>query len=271
MDGWVEWLGPRARAEERVMDLARRLEEACLPLMEEWLADIEAMGSSELRTVPEDDLRVYAFMLVRSVIEFVAREMGADVTLDRGRQDFRDLWFAASCVIVDAIDNQVPYTAGRSERVKLYAGRLASMLGLSDEEIAEVEYAARIHNLGLVNSSQRLVQAPRKLSPAELSMARNHSQVGADIMKPIEFLAPLVPMVRFHHAHWDGTGYPPGVEGENIPLGARIIHLADAYEAMLSDRPHRPAIKPDEALAEIQRQSGKQFDPQLARIANVMV
>ncbi len=253
------------------MDLAKRLEAACLPLMEDWLSDIDVMGSDELRAVPEDDLRIHAFMLVRKVIEFVAREMGAEVSLDKGREDFRDLFYSAACLVVDAIDNQVDYTAGRSERVRLYAGRLASMKGLSDEEIAEIEYAARIHNLGLINSSQRLVQAPRKLSAAELSMARNHSQVGADIMRPIEFLAPVVPMVRFHHAHWDGSGYPPGVEGEQIPLGARIIHLADAFEAMISERPHRPAMTPDEALGEIQRQAGKQFDPDLARIANVMV
>lgn len=253
------------------MDLTKRLESACLPLMEEWLGDIETMGSDALRAVGEDDLRIYAFMLVRKVVEFVAREMGADVSLDGGREDFRQLFLKAACLIVDAIDNQVPYTSGRSEVVADYSARLASMMGLTDEEIADIEAAARIHNLGMLNQSQKLFRMPRQLSAQELSMARNHSQVGADIMRPIEFLAPLVPMVRYHHAHWDGSGYPPAVEGDQIPLGARIIHIADAFEAMCAERPHRPAMPRGDALSEIQRQAGKQFDPEIVKIAHVLV
>lgn len=263
-------MGHSAALQEPKVDISKRLETACLPLMEEWLADIETLGSDPLRAVPEDDLRVYAFMLVRKVVEFVAREMGAEVQLDRGREDFKSLFLSAGCLVVDAIDAQVPYTTGRSERVKLYAGRLASMMGLSDEEIYDIEYAARIHNIGLINTSQRLFQAPRSLSPAELSMARNHSQVGADIMRPMDFLAAIAPMVRYHHANWNGSGYPAGVEGDQIPLGARIIRLADAYEAMISPRPQRAAMSRDDALAEIQKDSGTAFDPSLVRIAHVL-
>lgn len=258
------------RAAAGTGELTSRLEMACLPIMEEWLTDIEQLGLDELKAVPEDALRVSAFMLVRKVVEFVAREMGADVKLDGGREDFKQLFFKAACLMVDAIDDQVPYTRGRSARVMELAGRLASMIGLTDEEIADIEYAARIHNLGLINSSQRLIRMPRRLSPNELSAARNHSQVGADIMRPIEFLAPIVPMVRCHHAHWDGSGFPAGLEGEQIPLGARVILLADAFEAMCSERPHRPAMSTDEALTEIQKQSGKQFDPQLVIVSSVL-
>ncbi|MCC7491938.1 MAG: HD domain-containing protein [Fimbriimonadaceae bacterium] len=252
-------------------DLTARLETACLPIMEEWLEDLGSLGVAELQAVPEDSLRICAFMLVRRVVEHVAREMGAEVTLDGGREDFKALFHRAACVMVDAIDDQVPYTRGRSGRVAEYSGRLASMLGLTDEEIADIEFAARIHNIGLVNTSQRLLRMPRKLSAEELSMARNHSQVGADIMRPIEFLAQIVPMVRCHHAHWDGSGFPPGLEGEQIPIGARIIAMADAFEAMCSERPHRPAMTRQEALGEIQKQAKKQFDPKLVAIANVLV
>ncbi|MBI2297528.1 MAG: HD domain-containing protein [Armatimonadetes bacterium] len=242
-----------------------------MPLMEEWLTDIETMGSDTLRAVPEDDLRIYAFMLVRKVVEYVSREMGADVSVDGGREDFRQLFYHGACLMVDAIDDQQPYTSGRSETVRVYAGRLASMLGLSDEEIADIEYAARIHNLGLINQSQRLLRVPRRLSQAELNQARNHSQVGADIMRPIEFLAEMVPMVRYHHAHWDGGGYPAGIEGEQIPLGARIIAVADAFEAMCGERPHRAAMPRDEAHLELQKQSGKQFDPAVVKVAFALV
>ena len=252
------------------MDFSKRLEAACLPIMEEWLNDIDSLGLHQLKSVPQDDLRVWAFMLVRRVVEFVAKEMGADVDLGAGREDFKQLFFRAGCLIVDAIDGQVPYTAGRSQVVAEYAGRLASMLGLSDEEIANIEYAGRIHNLGLVNTSQRLFRMPRRLSAEELSMARNHSQVGADIMKPIDFLSEIAPIVRYHHAAWDGSGFPPGASRNEIPLGARILHLADAFEAMCSQRPHRPAKTRDEALAEIQDQAGVEFDPKLVAIADVL-
>lgn len=252
-------------------DLSTRLELACLPIMEEWLVSLETLGLDELKQVSEENLRIGAFMLVRNVVEFVAKEMGAQVRMDGSREDFRDLWFKAACLMIDAIDNQVPHTCSRSITVMEYAGRLASMLGLSDEEIGDVEYAARIHNIGLINSSQRLLRSARRLSAEELSLARNHSQVGADIMRPIEFLAPIVPMVRYHHAHWDGSGFPPGIEGEQIPLGARIIHMADAFVAMCSERPHRPAMTPQEALNEVLKQSNKQFDPKLVQVAHVMV
>ncbi len=263
--------GTSGRSSEAPKDLSTRLELACLPIMEDWLTSLEALGLEELKQVNEENLRIAAFMLVRNVVEFVAREMGAEVKLDGGREDFRDLFFKGACLMVDAIDDQVPYTSGRSAKVMEYSGRLASMLGLSDEEISDIEFAARVHNLGLINSSQRLIRAPRRLSAEELSMARNHSQVGADIMRPIEFLAPIVPMVRYHHANWDGSGFPPGIEGEQIPLGARVIHLADAFEAMCAERPHRPAMSREEALNEVLKQSKKQFDPQLVAVAHVLV
>lgn len=263
--------GGLAGAASESQDLKSRLETSCLPIMEEWLNDIEAFGLSELKAVPEDNLRIWAFMLVRKVIEFVAVEMGAAVKLDGGREDFKELFQKAAALIVDAIDGQTPHTKGRSLRVMEYSGRLASMIGLTDEEINDIEYAARIHNIGLINSSQRLFRVPRKLSPEELSVARNHSQVGADMLRPIEFLATLVPMIRCHHAHFDGSGFPPGIEGEQIPLGARILHVADAFEAMCSERPHRPAMTRDEALLELQKQSGKMFDPDLVKVSHVLV
>jgi len=257
--------------EHRQRDIEKRLATACVPIVDDWMTDLEEMGSQHFRDVPADELRIGAFLLVRKVIEFVAKEVGLVVELDGGREDFRDLFLSGASVIVDAVDAQVDYTDGRSRRIAQYCGRLASMMGLSDEEIAEIEYAARIHNLGLINTSQRVLRMPRQLSPAELSMARNHSQVGADMIKPVEFLAPIVPMVRFHHANWDGTGYPSGVGGEQIPFGARVIRVADAFEAMMSVRPHRPAMSRDEALTELARDAGKAFDPNLIKFAGAML
>jgi HD-GYP domain-containing protein (c-di-GMP phosphodiesterase class II) len=92
--------------------------------------------------------------------------------------------------------------------------------------------------------------------------------LGAEILRPIEFLAPLVPMIRYHHTRYDGSGYPGGTGGQQLPLGARIIAVADAYQAMLSARPHRPAMTREQAIAEIDRGAGKQFDPKLAALAH---
>lgn len=252
------------------VNITKRLEESCLPLVEEWLADLQVMGSVEIKHVPEEDLRIQGFLLVRRVLEFVAQDLGLPMETIRGQEDFKELFLRSAAQIVDAIDNLEEYTAGRSRKVKEYAGRLAAMVGLKDEDIADIEYAARIHNIGLINTSQRLLRAPRLLSKEERSQVRDHSKVGAEMIRPIEFLSNIVPMIFYHHSHYDGSGYPGGVTGEDLPLGARIITLADSFEAMTSPRPHRPAMSEEEALQEIRKLSGRQFDPRLVPYAEVM-
>jgi response regulator RpfG family c-di-GMP phosphodiesterase len=253
------------------IDLRKRLEAACMPIMEEWVGELASSGSPLVVMVPEDDLRVYAFVLVRKVLEHVGQEMGVGETLSSEREDFRQLIFVGACLIVDAIDAQVAYTEGRSARVARYAGRLAGMLKLSDDEMADIEYAARIHNLGLINTSQRFFNVSRQLSPAELTMARNHSHVGADMLKPVEFLTDISWLIRYHHANYDGSGYPNGVGGDQIPIGARIIRIADAFEALTADRPQRPAMSRGEALQQLQKEAGRAFDPKLLIHAGAML
>jgi HD-GYP domain-containing protein (c-di-GMP phosphodiesterase class II) len=140
-------------------------------------------------------------------------------------------------------------------------------LGLKDEEINDLEYAAWIHNIGLINQSQKLSLLPRALSQDELKAARNHTVVGAEMVRPIEFLSTMVPIIRYHHNRYDGGGQAE-LQGDAIPLGARIIMLADAYQAMIEPRAYRPALERKEALNEIVKGSGSQFDPALVPLAH---
>lgn len=250
-------------SEERLL---KQLEDQSVRLMEETLAEIRETGSDHIKSLPEEDLRVCLYLFVLKVLDFIRKTSG--MSEESTRSDFKQVFLDATRGIVEAIDAQSTYTVRHSERVAHHSGLIAGRLGLTDQEIWDIEYAAHIHNLGLINTSQRLIASPRKLTDQELSAARNHCVVGAEMLRPVEFLSNIVPMVRYHHTRYDGGGFPGGLKGDQLPLGARIIALADAYQAMISDRPHRPAYSVDEALREIDKEASKQFDPKLVPIAH---
>lgn len=234
-------------------------------LIREWVEDLKVMPGvpTSLKAVPHDDLAAAVLSITRKALANEARRNLAKVKVHDGQPDFSALFHHAGCIIVDAVDAMAPYTVGRSKRVAKLAERLASLIGLPDDEIGEIAYAARICNLGLINTGQKLFEMERKLSPDELSMARNHSHIGAEMLKPIDFLVPVAEIIRFHHANWDGSGYPANAAGLALPLGSRIIRVVDAYEAMTASRPTRPPMSPDAAIAQITRESGINFDPEL--------
>ena len=185
-----------------------------------------------------------------------------------GKSDMKRLFLDHKRHMMEIIDGQSAYTTGHTMAVVRHAVQIASRLGLSDAEIDDIEYAAWIHNIGLINQSQKLANLPRALSQDELKQARNHTVVGADMIRPIEFLAHLVPIIRYHHHRYDGSNAPSDLRGDRLPLGARIIALADAYQAMLEPRAYRPAFTRDQALLEIDKGAGTQFDPKLVPIAH---
>jgi HD-GYP domain-containing protein (c-di-GMP phosphodiesterase class II) len=180
----------------------------------------------------------------------------------------RRIFLDQSRNLMEIIDGQSAYTTGTPLPVVRHSVQIASRLGLSDAEIDDIEYAAWIHNIGLINQSQKLAMLPRALSQDELKQARNHTVVGADMIRPIEFLAHLVPIIRYHHHRFDGGNAPGELRGERLPLGARIISLADAYQAMLEPRAYRAALSREEALLEIDKGAGAQFDPKLVPLAH---
>ncbi|MGE5308627.1 MAG: diguanylate cyclase [Deltaproteobacteria bacterium] len=158
------------------------------------------------------------------------------------------------------------YTGEHVERTVEYATRLARMLGYPSEMIDAVKQAAILHDLGKIGISDHILLKDSKLSAEEYDEIKKHPQIAADILRPIKFLHKIIPFILYHHERWDGKGYPAGLKGENIPAGARIISVADVYQALTSNRPYRKAFSRDEAIKILRDGAGSQFDPKIVRI-----
>jgi putative nucleotidyltransferase with HDIG domain len=161
-----------------------------------------------------------------------------------------------------AIDAKDQITHGHIRRVQGYATGLAKALGVTDaRELRAIEAAALLHDMGKLAVPEHILNKPGRLTASEYDRMKTHSSVGAQILSAIDFPYPVVPIVRHHHENWDGTGYPDGLSGIDIPIGARIMAVVDCYDALTSDRPYRPALSDEEALAIIEARKGKMYDP----------
>ncbi len=161
---------------------------------------------------------------------------------------------------VDAKDH---HTLGHSQRVSEYSLRIAEALELPEREIEVVKYAALLHDIGKIAIPDDIIKKPSRLTPEEFEQVRKHPVIGARIIKEIDSLAPMVPIILHHHERFDGKGYPDGLKGENIPMGARIVHVADAYETMVTARTYRDMLPPELAVSELRKNAGTQFDPRV--------
>ena len=176
------------------------------------------------------------------------------------RKDLKDFVRALSEVL-DEVD---PYTRQHSVRVAAYAVRLARALGCPEREVEEVETAALVHDLGKIGpQNQRILQKAGTLSHEDQRTLRGHPATGAGIVARVRALRPAARIVRLHHERPDGLGYPLGLRSDEVPRGARILNVADAFDAMTSDRPYRRALSPAVALHELQRGAGTQFDAEV--------
>jgi diguanylate cyclase (GGDEF)-like protein len=165
-----------------------------------------------------------------------------------------------------AIDAKDPYTQGHSPKVANYAALIAEGLGLKEDEIEQIRLGGMLHDIGKVGVPEPILNKNGPLNPDEWELMKEHVRFGHKLLEPLRTLAPVRAMVLHHHEMFDGTGYPDGRTGEEIPLGARIIAIADAYDTITSDRTYKKARAAHAALAEIERCAGAQFDPQLVRI-----
>ncbi len=168
-------------------------------------------------------------------------------------------------VLAETIENKDQFMRGHARRVAFYSSLLADRLNLSAAEHELVRISAFLHDLGKVGVPTDLLLRDGSLDPAERAVVERHPEIGARLVKPLDIKSSISLAIRHHHERWDGSGYPDGLAGEEIPFVARVIGIVDAFDAMTCDRPYRPALTRALVCTELQRSSGGQFDPELAK------
>jgi putative nucleotidyltransferase with HDIG domain len=181
--------------------------------------------------------------------------------LTAAEAETQSAYLGAIRALAAALDARDPYTAGHSERVSALSVLIARQLALSEAEVDIIRLGALLHDIGKIGVADHILRKPGALSADEFEQIRRHPGLGARILRKVPFLEPHLAIVELHHERPDGKGYPFGLLGDNIPLDARIVHVADAFDAMTSARAYRPARAASVALVELQRYSGTQFDP----------
>lgn len=182
-------------------------------------------------------------------------------------QQLQDTTRGALLALSEAVEAKDAYTGGHVQRVCDLSSRIGQRLSLSAEAASELEFAALLHDIGKMAVDDAILRKPGALTPEERRQMEQHSPRGAQLIRHVPGLDGVAAAIRAHHERWDGSGYPDGEAGTDIPLAARIVAIADAYDAMTTDRPYRRALSPEAAMAELRHQRGTQFDPELVDLA----
>lgn len=177
--------------------------------------------------------------------------------------DLKRSYFDTLRAIANSIEARDPYTKGHSHRVGQIARAIAKGLNWSDDEMEFIDWGGMLHDVGKIGIHDAILNKPGKLDNEEYEAIKLHPSIGAQVVKGISFLEPVMPYILEHHERFDGKGYPQGLAGENISIKGRILAVADAFDAMTSDRPYRKAFKPEIALREILEKASSQFDPKI--------
>jgi HD-GYP domain-containing protein (c-di-GMP phosphodiesterase class II) len=181
--------------------------------------------------------------------------------------DLKELLFGVVRALASAIDAKDPHTHGHSERVARIATCLGRHMNLTAEELSNLYLAGLLHDVGKIGVLDSVLKKPGKLTESEYRHVMSHVEIGMSILGELKRLRQVLPGIRHHHERYAGHGYPDGIHGEEIPLIARILAVADSFDAMTSDRPYRPGINPDEVATILRRGSGKQWDPKVIEAA----
>ncbi|MDD5448023.1 MAG: GAF domain-containing protein [Actinomycetota bacterium] len=208
----------------------------------------------EKEQIEKDELNLAVTMAGQAAIALDNASLYGDLEMS---------YFSTVKSLAKAIEVKDPYTFGHSEMVTEYAVATAQKMGLSEWEIRNIKYAGALHDIGKIGIPRGILNKPEKLTEDEFTQVKNHPELGESIIEPVEFLQEPRKLILHHHERFDGSGYPSGLKGEEIPLGSRILAVADSFEAMMSDRPYRKKLGLDKAIRELEKSSGSQFDPKV--------
>ncbi len=186
-------------------------------------------------------------------------------------EDLRENYFRTVQALVAAVEAKDPYTRWHSTNVAKYAVAVARDLGMSPTQLEEMHIAAILHDVGKIGISELIISKPARLSREEFDIMKEHPAHGIRILEPIGFSSTIINAISQHHERYDGKGYPRGLSGEQITLPARVLNVADTIDAMVSERPYRGTISSQEVLLELERESGRQFDPKVAESARRLI
>lgn len=201
-------------------------------------------------------------LIVEAGLEYFQLKQDNEVLIN----DLKELFSGTIRAIIEALDAKDSYTLGRSRRVTYYSLKLAKKVGLSDVEYGKIELAGLLHDIGMIGVSDDVLFKTEKLTEEEFQEIKLHVDHGVRILEDIKQLKDVITIIKYHHEHFDGNGYPYGIKGDEIPISSRIIAIADAYDGMVSTRAYREAMKPEEAIQVLENLAGKQFDPELVKV-----
>ena len=196
---------------------------------------------------------------------FVSLADQVAIALDNARlyEELEEMFFQTAESLADAIEKRDPYTGGHTQRVTSYSLAIARYLQLKSSEKKCLKIAAVLHDVGKIGIEDQILRKPEPLSPEEYNTIKRHTNMGAEILEHIRQLRDIIPGVKYHHEQMNGKGYPDGLKGEEMPVIAKIVAVADTYDAMTTDRPYRKALSKEVAMGELRRCAGAQFDRQV--------
>jgi putative nucleotidyltransferase with HDIG domain len=210
------------------------------------------------------DLTVLMMIIPLLVISYLTfrTSMGRLEDANRHIAQISEMYLSTIETLAMAVDAKDQITHGHIRRVQVFAVELAKRLGVREEHsLKGIEAAALLHDMGKLAIPEHILNKPGKLTEAEFNKMKRHADIGADLLSSIRFPYPVVPIVRHHHENWNGMGYPTGLAGTDIPLGARILSVVDCFDALTSDRPYRPRLSDDEAFQVLRERRGNMYDP----------
>ena len=212
---------------------------------------------------PEPSLRERDAEFVKILARLLSEQLEREELQEKNRR--LEVRATGANALVAALEARDGYTGEHSRTVVGLSAQVARGLNLSGEEVDDIEQTALLHDVGKLGISDAVLRKPDSLDPGEWEKIKEHPKIGEQIVASIESLTHLAPAVRSEHERWDGKGYPDGLSGEEIPLASRIVLACDAFHAMTSDRPYRKAMSPEEAVEELEKGAGEQFDPQVVQ------